>query len=72
MLGVGYENGVVEVWDIAAKELLFDWRPLGTAVKNLAFTPDADFLAVSGATAPVHLLHIGDLRRRLADMGLDW
>jgi len=73
LIAVGYDNGSVEVWDVQEKELLFQWRPLGTgAVKCLAFTPDAAFLAVSGNQAPVQLLHLGELRKQLAHMGLDW
>jgi WD40 repeat protein len=69
---LGYENGSVEVWDVQERELLFQWRGLGAAVKRLAFTPDAAFLAYSGAQGPIHLLHLRELRRQLADMGLNW
>jgi WD40 repeat protein len=73
LLAVGYENGAVEIWDIQEKEQLLRWQPLGVpAIRHLAFTPDAAFLAASGNWGPVHLLHLGELRRQLADMGLDW
>jgi WD40 repeat protein len=73
LLGIGYENGSADVLDIQERELLFQWRPLGgDPIKHLAFTPDGAFLACAGGQGPIHLLHLKDLRRQLADMGLDW
>jgi WD40 repeat protein len=73
LLAIGYENGSVEVWDVRAKEELFQWRPTGARkIRPLAFTPDADFLACGDERGVVQMLHLGELRRRLADMGLDW
>ncbi len=73
LFAIASDTGFVELWDIQAKELLFQWQPLGAGeVKHLAFTADAAFLAASGDHAPIHLLHLGELRKQLADMGLDW
>src|SRR5262249_18053060 len=73
LLAVGYENGSVELWDVQERELLFQWRPPGAgAIKHLAFTPEAAFLAASRDREPIHLLHLADLRNQLAQTGLDW
>jgi WD40 repeat protein len=73
LLGVGYENGSVELWDVPGRDLLFRWRPVGAgALTHLTFTPDAAFLAASGARGPVHLLQLAEVRRQLARTGLDW
>jgi hypothetical protein len=66
-------TGAIDLWDVATGEQLFRWEPPGAQpVQHLAFTPDGAFLAFSDAEGPVHLLHLAELRRHLADMGLDW
>jgi WD40 repeat protein len=73
LLAVGYENGLVELWEVARGEELFRWQPAGSrAIKHLAFAPDSAYLACDDGQAPVRLLHLAELRRQLADMGLDW
>jgi len=69
-----YGEGFVELWDVQQREELFRWQPLRVGeIKHLAFTSDAAFLACSSEKqGAVHLLRLGNLRRRLADMGLDW
>jgi WD40 repeat protein/tRNA A-37 threonylcarbamoyl transferase component Bud32 len=72
-LAVGYENGSVELWDVARGEELFRWQPgRSHAIKHLAFSRDGAYLACCEEQAPVRLLHLADLRHRLAEMGLDW
>ncbi|HBI46877.1 MAG TPA: hypothetical protein DDY78_29095 [Planctomycetales bacterium] len=74
LLAVAYGEGFVELWDVQQREELFRWQPLRVGeIKHLAFTSDAAFLACSSEKqGAVHLLRLGNLRRRLADMGLDW
>jgi WD40 repeat protein len=73
LLAVGYENGPAEVWDVQERELLFQWRPLGVrSVQHLAFSSDGAFLAASGDAGPIHLLNLAELRRQLAQAGLEW
>jgi WD40 repeat protein len=73
LLAIGYENGSAEVWDVRHQEQLFRWQPTGAKrIKPMAFTPDADFLACADERGVVYLLSLAQLRRQLADMGLDW
>jgi WD40 repeat protein len=73
LLAVGYENGSVGLWDVRDKEELLQWQSPGArAIKHLAFAADGAFLVCHDGQAPLRLLHLGELRRRLADMGLDW
>jgi hypothetical protein len=58
---------------VARSEELFRRQPAGPrAIEHLAFAPDAAYLACDDGQAPVRLLHLADLRRQLADLGLDW
>jgi WD40 repeat protein len=73
LLAVGYAHGAVELWDVPDRELVFEWWPAGgSTIKHLAFAPDAAYLACDDGQAPVRLLHLAELRRQLADIGLDW
>ena len=74
LLAVAHEEGFIELWDIKQKENLFRWQPLRSGkISHLAFTSDAAFLACSSEEqGAVHLLRLGELRSRLAQMGLDW
>ncbi len=74
LLAVAYEEGFVEVWDVQRREQFFRWQPLRAGkIGSLTFTSDAAFLACSGEKqGAVHLLRLGELRRHLAEMGLDW
>jgi WD40 repeat protein len=73
LLAIGYQNGFVELWDAEHGEELFRWQPRGPReVRHIAFTPDNTNLATSDAAAPVQILHLAELRRQLAEMGLDW
>jgi len=73
LLAIGYHNGFVELWDVEGKQELFRWQPRGQReVRQIAFSPDNADIATSDGAAPVQLLHLVELRRRLATMGLDW
>jgi WD40 repeat protein len=74
LLAVAYAEGFVELYDVQQKEELFQWQPLRAgAISHLAFSSDGAFLACSSEKqGAVQLLRLGELRRRLADMGLDW
>jgi len=73
LLAVGYQNGFVELWDVEKGQELFRWQPRGQReVRHIAFSPDNADIATSDGAAPVQLLHLVELRRRLATMGLDW
>jgi WD40 repeat protein len=73
LLAIGYENGSVELRDVARGEEMFRWQPAGPrAIKHLAFARDAAYVACDDGKAPVRLLHLAELRRQLADVGLDW
>jgi eukaryotic-like serine/threonine-protein kinase len=73
LLAIGYHNGFVELWDVEGKRELFRWQPRGQReVHQIAFSPDNADIATSDGAAPVQLLHLVELRRRLATMGLDW
>jgi len=73
LLAVGYDYGGVDLFDAQTGEQLFRWHPLGLrSADRLAFAPDSSLLAAAGGTGPVHLLNLRDLRKRLAELGLDW
>jgi serine/threonine protein kinase/WD40 repeat protein len=73
LLAIGYQNGFVELWDVEKGEELFRWQPRGPReVRHITFSPDNADIATSDAAAPVQLLHLAELRRQLAAMGLDW
>jgi WD40 repeat protein len=73
LLAVGYQNGFVEIWDARAGEELFRWQPHGEReVRHLAFTPDGTDVACGDGGSPVRILHLAELKRQLAAMGLDW
>jgi WD40 repeat protein len=73
LLAIGYQNGFVELWDVERCEELFRWQPRGQReVRQIAFSPDNADIATSDGVAPVQLLHLAELRRQLAAMGLDW
>jgi WD40 repeat protein len=73
LLAIGYHNGFVELWDVERRVELFRWQPRGQReVRQIAFSPDNAVIATSDGAAPVQLLHLAELRRQLAGMGLDW
>jgi WD40 repeat protein/tRNA A-37 threonylcarbamoyl transferase component Bud32 len=72
LLAIGFQNGFVELWDVEGKQELFRWQPRGQReVRQIAFSPDNAQIATSDGAAPVQLLHLAELRRQLAGMGLD-
>jgi WD40 repeat protein len=73
LLAVGYEYGGVDVFDVLTGVPLLRWKPPGLReAHHVAFAPDASLLAVADNTGPVRFLHLGELRKRLAELGLDW
>ncbi|MEM7306440.1 MAG: protein kinase [Planctomycetota bacterium] len=55
LLAVGYENGVVLLWDYAARELLYALEGHDGAVHDLAWSPDGDLLASASEDGDVRL-----------------
>jgi WD40 repeat protein len=73
LLAVGYDYGGVDVYDAQTGEQLLRWNPPGLRnVDRMAFAPDASLLAAAAGSGPVRLLNLRDLRKRLAELRLDW
>ncbi|HEY3964614.1 MAG TPA: protein kinase [Planctomycetaceae bacterium] len=72
LLAIGYRDGSVQLWEIERGEELYHYASGAKSVAYLAFTHDGGALASSDGTSPqIQLLHVSDLRHRLAEMGLD-
>ena len=72
LFAVGYKDGSVQVWDVAAGEELFRWSAYSDPVIHLAFTPDGTALATSDGQSSIQLLDFPKLRKQLGKIGLDW
>jgi WD40 repeat protein len=73
LIALALENGVVEIRALGTGEELVRWQvPAITSITDIALAPDSGYLAVHDRTAPVHLLHLGELKRALDEMGLGW
>jgi WD40 repeat protein len=71
LLALGCGDGWAQLWDLEREELLFQWRPHAHGLHGLEFTPDGKGLASSDDRS-LRLLDLDALRRRLAEVGLDW
>jgi WD40 repeat protein len=73
LVAIGYTTGLVEIRELATGEEILRWQmPAGKPVEAKAFSADSAYLAIHDGTAPVHLLHLGELRKALDEMGLGW
>ena len=55
LLAVGYSNGVLLIWDHAARELVHVLEGHGSAVNSVAWTPDGRFLASASSDGSVRV-----------------
>jgi eukaryotic-like serine/threonine-protein kinase len=74
LLAAGTPEGFLKFWDIAS-----DTEVLSVAFPGGVFTPDGSSLAMASPSAnplegssAIQFLDLAGLRRRLAEMGLDW
>jgi WD40 repeat protein len=73
LLAVGYEDGSAQVWGLGGEGMLFQWKPHAKEIRLLQFTPDGTTLVSGDGQAPdLEVLDLTGLRRRLAEIGLDW
>jgi serine/threonine protein kinase len=73
LLALGYQNGLVELREVGTGQPLFLWQlEAAHESQHLAFAPDGTYLARADGKATIQLLHLAELRRRLAEMGLGW
>jgi WD40 repeat protein len=75
LLALALGDGSVQVWDAERGEELFHWTPHTPPLSNvcLAFTPDGETLAgCDGRSNYLWTLNLPQLRRELAEVGLDW
>ena len=74
LLAVAYApTGGVDVFDVLTGNKLLHWQPTGIPnTHRLAFSPDSAYLAASGMSGSIRMLHLADLRKRLSDIGLGW
>lgn len=62
----------VAVWNVADRTQLFAFRPEGSAIWSLAWSPDAKRLAVGSTDGRVVLWNLPAVRQELAEFGLAW
>jgi WD40 repeat protein len=65
-------DGNIAVWHLERGEELFRWRAFPQDLQGRTFTPQGDIVVGEYGTSNLHILHLGELRRRLAELGLDW
>ena len=77
LLALATSDGTMSFWDVRSGEEILHWS---SQVKEIAFTPDGHFLATTTAPAAtpqqghasLQLLDLNRIRRRLAELGLEW
>ena len=73
LLAVGCLDGSVLLWDLKNQEEVFHRRAHGQGVEQVEFSPDGAVLASrEEKSSAIQLLDLAGLRRRLAEIGLDW
>jgi WD40 repeat protein len=73
LAAIGYTTGILEIRELTTGEEMLRWQmPGGKRVLANAFSRDSAYLAFHDGTAPVHLLHLGELRKALEELGLGW
>ena len=72
LLAIGYRDGSVHFWDLAAGEEVFRLALRPRAIVHLAFSGDGSLLAATDGQSAVQLLDLSALRRQLSDIGLEW
>jgi serine/threonine protein kinase/WD40 repeat protein len=73
LLAIGYSDGSVQFWHLESREKLFSWKAHSQFALTRAFSPDGAFLAsTDGRTPGIQVLHLAELRKELAKIGLDW
>jgi WD40 repeat protein len=61
------DSGVVKVWDVTTRKLVFSLKGHGGKVRNVAFSPDGRWIAISTCDPVAHRLGGGVSTLRLWD-----
>jgi WD40 repeat protein len=74
LLAVGYGDGSIQLWSMSRGEEIFRWPAHNSPVTRVSFTPEGSIASVAGAESGsrYEVLEVGTIRRRLAELGLDW
>jgi WD40 repeat protein len=72
LLAIGYQDGVVMLWDVRQSEEIFRAGFCSQAVSQLAFTTDGRSLAITDGVSPIQFFDVSMVRRQLAEIGLAW
>jgi WD40 repeat protein len=65
-------DGSIAVWHAERGEELFRWKASVLPVECLAFTPEGTIVCSDMPARHLHELNLNELRRQLAELGLDW
>jgi serine/threonine protein kinase/WD40 repeat protein len=72
LMAIGWPDGSARLYEFPSGNELFRWQ-MPEPINHLHFTPDGRFLVSGGGSSPRrHWLDLTALRRRLADLNLDW
>jgi WD40 repeat protein len=71
-LAIGYSDNSAELWDLASAEQVLHLHTSLRLITHVAFAPDGSALALCDVQSPPRIIHLRDLRRQLAKLGLDW
>jgi len=73
LLAIGYRDGTVHLWDVAAAEELFRWDFSSHPIAAVSFTSEGTALAVcDNQTGLVNVLDLVAVRREFTHLGLAW
>ena len=66
------ESGMIRLYRFPSCEVLVSLQSSLNTLRKVAFSPSGDYLAVSRFYQPGQIWDIKALRKKLADLGLDW
>jgi WD40 repeat protein len=72
LLAIGYRDGLVKLCRVSDGATLFQVPLVSDAVRQLAFSSDAQTLAVTNGDGNVQFIDLPAVRRGLAASGLEW